>query len=83
VKTQSTALITGASSGIGAIYADRFARRGCDLLWVARDENRLKILATRISEDTNRSVKVIAADLTNDADLVRVEQVLRTGARIA
>ena len=83
MKTQSTALITGASSGIGAICADRFARRGYDPVLAARDENRLKILATRISEDTNRSVKVIARDLTNDADLVRVEQVLRTGARIA
>ena len=82
MKTQSTALITSASSGIGATCADCFARRGYDLVLVARDESRLKTLATRISEDTTRSVKVVAADLTNDADLVRVEQVLRTGARI-
>jgi hypothetical protein len=83
VKTQSTALITGAFSGIGAICADGLARRAYDLVLVARDESRLKTLAARISEDTNRSVKVVAFDLTNDADLVRVEQVLRTGARLA
>jgi uncharacterized protein len=62
--------------------ADRLATRGHDLVLVARDENRLNAVASRISEDTSRSVEVIAADLTNDADLVRVEQVLRTDASI-
>jgi short-subunit dehydrogenase len=79
----STALITGASSGIGSVYADRLARRGHDLILVARDRQRLDALAARLGEDTGRSVEVIAADLNDKADLARVEQVLRTNATIA
>jgi uncharacterized protein len=75
-------VITGASSGIGAIYADRLARRGHDLILVARNRERLDALATRLTADTGRSVKVIVADLNNKADLVRVERVLRTDASI-
>jgi len=74
---KGTALITGASSGIGAVYADRLARRGHDLILVARNRERLEALATRIAGDTNRSAEVIVADLTDKADLARVEQVLR------
>lgn len=79
---KSTVLITGASSGIGAIYADRFARRGHDLILVARNRERLDALAARITHDTDRSVEVVVADLNNKADLARVEQVLRTDSSI-
>jgi short-subunit dehydrogenase len=82
VDSLGKALITGASSGISAIYADRLAKRGYDLIVVARDEERLKAVLERISGDTNRSVEVMAADLTNAADLRRVEQALRTDATI-
>lgn len=70
------ALITGASSGIGAIYADRLARRGYDLVLVARSEAKLQALADRISADTGRKVETVAADLTKSSDLVRVEAIL-------
>ena len=79
---KGTALITGASSGIGAIYADRLARRGHDLILVARNRERLEALATRLTDNTGRSVEVIVADLNNRADVARVEQVLRTDASI-
>src|SRR5918993_1987412 len=82
MESLGTALITGASSGIGAIYADRLAKRGYDLIVVARHQERLKAVLERISDDTNRSVEVMAADLTNAADLRRVEQALRTDATI-
>ena len=81
--SQGTALITGASSGIGAIYADRLARRGHDLILVARNRERLDALATRFAEDTGRSVAVIMADLSTKADRVRVEQVLSTDVSIS
>ncbi|MFZ6044530.1 SDR family NAD(P)-dependent oxidoreductase [Pseudomonas sp. CR3202] len=77
-----TALITGASSGIGAIYAERLSRRGYDLILVARNRERLNALAKRLSDETGRSVEVVAADLGAKADLARVEDLLRTDASI-
>ena len=58
-----TALVSGASTGIGAVYADRLAKRGYDLILVARNEARLKSLSARLTSDTGRSVKVLRADL--------------------
>jgi uncharacterized protein len=78
----STILITGASSGIGAIYADRLARRGYDLILVARNGERLRLLAERLTAETGRSVGTIIADLGDAADLARVEAVLRADPAI-
>jgi short-subunit dehydrogenase len=80
--SKGTALITGASSGIGAIYAERLARRGHDLILVARSRDKLDTLARRISDETGRSVEVIRADLSDKADLARIEDVLRTDQSI-
>src|SRR5262245_8103506 len=77
-----TALVTGASAGIGAIYADRLARRGHDLILVARNRDRLEALARRLTSDTGRTVIVLDADLNRKADLARIEQVLRTHSDI-
>ncbi|MEA2821069.1 MAG: uncharacterized protein QOJ86_3073 [Bradyrhizobium sp.] len=80
--SKGTALITGASSGIGAVYADRLARRGYDLILVARNRERLDDLAKRLNDDTGRTVRVVAADLNDKVDLARVETLLRTDAGI-
>ena len=76
------ALITGASSGIGAVYADRLAKRGYDLILVARNAERLKSLATQLASETGRSVTVLPADLGDKAALATVEAVLRNDPSI-
>ena len=53
------ALITGASAGIGATYAERLARRGHDLLLVARDAQRLESMAGRLSQEYGVQVEVL------------------------
>ena len=75
--SKGTALITGASTGIGAIYADRLAKRGYDLVLAARNEARLKALSARLTEETGRSVTPLRADLNDKADLAKVERMLR------
>ena len=72
-----TALVTGASSGIGAVYADRLARRGHHLVLVARDTARLEALAARLREETGVCVEVLTADLSDRAQLATVEARLR------
>lgn len=80
--TRETILITGASDGIGAVYADRFARRGANLILVARRADKLADLADRLRAGTGVTVEVIAADLANADDLARIETRLREDAAI-
>jgi len=82
MSIRSTVLITGASSGIGATYAERFARRGHDLVLVARDKARLDALAARLRQENGVAVEVLQADLTRADDLQAVEARLRSDARI-
>lgn len=77
-----TVLITGASSGIGAVYAERFAQRGHDLVLVARDKGRLDALAARLQEAHKVAIDVLQADLTQQMDLTAVEARLRKDTRI-
>jgi short-subunit dehydrogenase len=79
---RGTALITGASSGIGAVYADRLARRGHDLILVARNRERLQALAERLTRETGRKVETLVADLSDKAGLARVEALLRGNEKI-
>ncbi|QHG73356.1 MULTISPECIES: SDR family NAD(P)-dependent oxidoreductase [Ensifer] len=81
-NSKGTALITGASSGIGAIYADRLAHRGYDLILVARNRVRLDDLARRLADETGRAIEVVAADLGNRDDVRRVEKILESDASI-
>ncbi|MEN3163272.1 SDR family NAD(P)-dependent oxidoreductase [Tistrella mobilis] len=61
--SMGTALVTGASSGIGAVYARRLARRGHDLILVARDRLRLEAAAEQIAAEYSVAVEVLVADL--------------------
>ena len=80
--SSKTAVVTGASSGIGAVYADRLASRGFDLILVARRVDRLNSLADKLSSAHGIKVQVLAADLAQESDLARVEDVLRRDASV-
>ncbi len=82
LSNPGTALITGASTGIGSVYAHRLAQRGFDLILVARDQQRLTNLANDITANTGRRAETLAADLTVKADLKRVEQRLRSDSSV-
>jgi short-subunit dehydrogenase len=78
-----TALVTGASTGIGAAYAQRLARRGYDLILVARSKPKLDRLAQSLAAETGVAIRVLPADLTVKADLLRVEQALRDDSTVS
>jgi hypothetical protein len=78
---KGTALITGASTGIGAVYADRLAKRGYDLILVARSQEKLSEVATRL-KSTGRSIETMSADLTKKEDVQRVAERLSTDPTI-
>jgi uncharacterized protein len=84
MKTESKglAVITGASSGVGAVYADRLARRGYDLLLVARNRERMEDLAKKLAAETGHKVEILAADLTDSKDSAGVDRILREDSRI-
>ena len=82
VQSQGTAVVTGASSGIGAIYAQRLAARGFDLLLVARDQQRLEIAAGELREAHGVKVEVLKADLTQKDDVLKLQQRLRSDSGI-
>lgn len=83
IPSKGTALVTGASSGIGAVYADRLAKRGYDLILVARSEARLKSLSGRLTRETGQSARALRANLNDKADLAKVEGTLRDDPTIA
>ena len=82
-QVKGKALITGASSGIGEVYAERLADRGYDLVLVARRLDRLEALARKIADRTGRQVEVIQADLGDRAGIAAVERRLAEDATIA
>jgi uncharacterized protein len=83
MNNQPAVLVTGASAGIGAVYADRFAKRGHDLVLVARNRARLEELAGRLQRETGVKAEVLAADLARPEEMARVEARLRDDSRIA
>ena len=81
-KTMGVAVVTGASTGIGAVYADRLARRGYDLILVARNRERLERVQSDIRRDTGRKVEIVVADLGDPHGVTEVERLLRTDSEV-
>ncbi|MFZ6757676.1 SDR family NAD(P)-dependent oxidoreductase [Undibacterium sp. Ji50W] len=81
-NSKNVALVTGASSGIGAVYADRLAARGYDLILVARRADRLEALCAQLSKAHGIKAEAISADLTKDQDLARIETLLATNGDV-
>ena len=73
IKCMATALVTGATSGIGLAYARLLASKGFDLVIVARDLPRLNKLAKELSKVNKIKVQTLKADLTKPAQLAKVE----------
>jgi short-subunit dehydrogenase len=81
-QSKGTALVTGASRGIGAVYADRLAKRGYDLILVGRSEAPLKALSVSLASARGRHITTIVADLNDKTDLAKVETKLREDSSI-
>ena len=80
-SVSSTALVTGASSGIGAAIAKELASRDYAVTLVARREERLSSLATEISSEHGVAAEVVACDLADPAERDRLESELRSRGR--
>ena len=81
-RSRAFALVTGASSGIGAVYAERLARGGYDLILVARRRDRLEALATRLRHEAGTEAEPLAVDLADAEVTVRARGAAATDERL-
>ncbi len=80
---RKVALVTGASSGIGAVFADALAGREFDLILVARRQDRLQELAARLQQSRGIRVEVLTADLSSEAGITRLEERIASADNLA
>lgn len=78
LKTRKTALITGATSGIGACYASHFAKGGCDLILTGRRMEKLKRAGKTLADTCNVRVETVKAELSDPGDIDKVVRLIRS-----
>ena len=83
LPNRSVAVVTGASSGIGAVYAKRLAAQGLDLILVARRVDRLAAVSNEVRDNFGTGVEIVAADLTDSTHLLGLERLVGADTRIA
>jgi len=83
ISARPIAAVTGASSGIGAVFARKLAARGYDLILIARRKERLDELAAELGREHGCSAESVVADLSMESDTTRVAEHLRSTARLA
>ncbi|WP_397448991.1 SDR family NAD(P)-dependent oxidoreductase [Pseudomonas sp. NA-150] len=81
-NNKGTAVVTGASAGLGKVYADRLAQRGFDLVLVARSQDKLESLAAGLRSDYGVAVRTLVADLSAETDLEKVAADISADASI-
>lgn len=77
------AIVTGASSGIGKLYAERLAARGYDVVLAARREDRLRRLSAELTERYGTRAEVVVADLSKPEDVARLGDRVQSDAAIS
>jgi len=82
IESMGKAVVTGASGGLGEIYAHRLASRGYDLLLIARRGKKLDEIATQLREKYSIQVQTLCADLSKHKDLHRVAGEIAQDSRI-
>lgn len=82
MQQKPTVLITGASTGIGAVYANRFAHRGHPIVMVARDVERMQAIAARLHAETGVQIEILKADLNDLDDVMKIETRLRDDSNL-
>jgi len=82
-SVKGTAVITGASTGIGKVFAERLAKRGYDLIVIARRVDRLNLLSAELKDEYGVSVQPIPADLANSTQLRDVAEMIAADERVS
>lgn len=79
---KKVAFISGATSGIGAAFARHFAQQGYDLIITGHPDDKISLCAEEMKEKHNINIEIILADLANENDVARIEEIIKKNKKI-